>query len=638
MSEIHLGFAVHEIILDEDGKPVDYRFLAVNPGFEKITGLKEADIKGKTVRDVLPEIEDHWIDAYGSVALTGEPVRFENYSRELDRYFEVHAYRSAPNQFVTVFTDATDRRQAEVELQRNEWLLLATQRLAKIGGWELDLENSVTFWTDQVYRIHDMNPGDFSSIDEAIQLSLECYHPDDRAAVMESFKKCVELGQPYDQEFPFTTTKGRKIWIRTIASPVVENGKIVKVVGYLMDISDQKRGEQEKLLLERQVQHAQKLESLGVLAGGIAHDFNNLLMGIMGNADLALHIVSSDDPARMHLLEIDKAALRAADLAKQMLAYSGRGRFLVEQVNLNALVEETGHLLEVSISKKATLKFDLADELPDFRGDPTQIGQVVMNLITNASEAIGDIGGDIVLTTGTETCDREYLDSVNDVLLASLDEPLKEGRYVYMQVTDTGGGMDAVTKEKIFDPFFTTKFTGRGLGMSSVLGIICGHKGAIEIETEAGKGTTFRVLFPVSDAEDAAPESEKRTVEPTVWKGTGTVLIVDDEDSVRAVAKGMLGVLGFDTLEAPDGRRALEMFRENVETIACVLLDFKMPHMDGVETFREMHRISPTVKAILCSGFNETDTTDQLDEGIAGFLQKPYRMAVLKEKIKDVLA
>jgi two-component system cell cycle sensor histidine kinase/response regulator CckA len=455
---------------------------------------------------------------------------------------------------------------------------------------------------------------------------------------MESFKKCADDGEPYDQEYPFTTTKGRKTWIRTIASPVVEDGKIVKVVGYLMDINDQKRGEQEKLLLERQVQHAQKLESLGVLAGGIAHDFNNLLMGIMGNADLALHVLSSEDPARMHLLEIDKTALRAAELAKQMLAYSGRGRFLIEHINLNALVEETGHLLEVSISKKAILKFNLAEELPNFRGDPTQVGQVVMNLITNASEAIGDSGGDIVLTTGTKTCDREYLDSVNDVLLASLDEPLKGGQYVYMEVSDSGCGMVAGTTDMIFDPFFTTKFTGRGLGMSSVLGIICGHKGAIEVESEVGEGTTFRVLFPVNDAKDTAPASKKIAIEPTIWKGTGTVLIVDDEESVRTVAKGMLGVLGFDTLEAPDGCRALEIFRENVETITCVLLDFKMPHMDGVETFREMRRISPTVKAILCSGFNETDSTERLDEGIAGFLQKPYRMAALKEKIRETLA
>ena len=320
-----------------------------------------------------------------------------------------------------------------------------------------------------------------------------------------------------------------------------------------------------------------------------------------------------------------------------MLAYSGRGRFQIEHVNLNALVEETGHLLEVSISKKAILKFDLAEELPDFKGDPTQIGQVVMNLITNASEAIGDIGGDIVLTTGTKICDREYLDGVNDVLLASLDEPLEEGQYVYMEVTDTGCGMDAGTTEKIFDPFFTTKFTGRGLGMSSLLGIICGHKGAIEIESEVGEGTTFRILLPVNDAKDTAPEPKKSTTEPTIWKGSGTVLIVDDEDSVRTVAKGMLGMLGFDTLEAPDGRRAIEIFRENVETITCVLLDFKMPHMDGVETFREMRRISPTVKAILCSGFNESDSTEQLDEGMAGFLQKPYRMAALKEKIRETL-
>ena len=238
---------------------------------------------------------------------------------------------------------------------------------------------------------------------------------------------------------------------------------------------------------------------LGVLAGGIAHDFNNLLMAILGNAGLALEELSSLSPARGSIEEIEKAATRAAELAKQMLAYSGKGRFVVEPIDVCRLVEEMAHLLEVSISKKVVLKYDFADDLPTIDGDVTQIRQVVMNLITNASEAIGGKTGVIALSTGTMYCDRACLDEINDTVRAGLDRPLPEGAYVYFEVADTGCGMDAKTIEKIFDPFFTTKFTGRGLGMSAVLGIVRGHKGALMISSEVGRGTTFRVLFPVTE-------------------------------------------------------------------------------------------------------------------------------------------
>ena len=408
------------------------------------------------------------------------------------------------------------------------------------------------------------------------------------------------------------------------------------------EVTERKQAEEERLSLERQVQHAQKLESLGVLAGGIAHDFNNLLMAILGNADLALGELSPMSPARDNLQEIEKASRRAAGLAKQMLAYSGKGRFVVEPIELGELVKEMAHLLEVSISKKVVLKYNFAENLPPFDGDVTQIRQVVMNLITNASEAIGDKSGAIALSTGAMDCDRAYLDGVNEVLRAGLDEPLPEGVYTYVEVADTGCGMDAETIQKIFDPFFTTKFTGRGLGMSAVLGIVRGHQGAIKIYSEVGKGTTFKLLFPASEPPEEERElaqAKQGTSEDVPVPGfSGTILLVDDEETVRVVSKQMLERMGFTVLTAPDGREALKVFREHAGEIVCVLLDLTMPHMDGDEAFREMRRLHPGVTVILCSGYNEQDATQRFPgKGLAGFIQKPYTLAALEEKLREVL-
>ncbi len=405
-----------------------------------------------------------------------------------------------------------------------------------------------------------------------------------------------------------------------------------------IDVSERRKAEADKLALERQVQHAQKLESLGVLAGGIAHDFNNLLMAILGNADLALDELSPMSPARGNILAIEKASKRAAELAKQMLAYSGKGRFVIEPIDAGKLTEEMAHLLEVSVSKRVVLKYNFSPNLPTFDGDATQIRQIVMNLITNASESIGEKSGVIALSTGAMCCDRAYLDGVNEVLRAALDDTLPEGVYVYFEVADTGCGMDATTVAKIFDPFFTTKFTGRGLGMSAVLGIVRGHKGAIKIYSEIGKGTTFKILFPANDFDDggaAQRESDELAVD---WRGTGTVLVADDEESVCAVGRQMLERMGFQALTAPDGREALKLFREHSDAITCVLLDLTMPHMDGEETFRELRRICPGITVVLCSGYNEQDAIQRFaGKGLAGFIQKPYNMATLRNKLREVL-
>ena len=315
-----------------------------------------------------------------------------------------------------------------------------------------------------------------------------------------------------------------------------------------------------------------------------------------------------------------------------MLAYSGKGRFVVEAMSLNRLVKEMAHLLEVTISKKVILKFDLAENLPAIEADASQVRQIVMNLITNASEAIGDRSGAITLASGVMEISRAYLKEVY------LDEDLLEGYYIFLEVADTGCGMDEATRAKLFDPFFTTKFAGLGLGMSAVLGIVRGHGGAIKIYSEVGKGTTVKVLFPSSEEAPRKRPSGQDAESPTAWRGDGSILVADDEEGVLAMAKMMLERAGFKVLTARDGAEAVELFRDHADEISAVLLDMTMPKLNGEEAFCEMRQIRSDVCVILSSGYDEQDATDRfVGKGLAGFLQKPYDFDTLLTKLRQVL-
>ena len=397
-----------------------------------------------------------------------------------------------------------------------------------------------------------------------------------------------------------------------------------------LDITDRRLAEEERRGLAIRMQHTQKLESLGVLAGGIAHDFNNILMAILGNASLTLEDMSPADPSRENIVDIEKAARHAADLCKQMLAYSGKGRFVIEPLDIGEVIEDMSHLLEVTASKKAVLRYALAESLPAVEADAAQIRQVVMNLVSNASEAIGEKSGVISIHTGVTTCDHDYLSETY------LDEDLEEGDYVFIEVADTGCGMDHATRERMFEPFFTTKFTGRGLGMAAVLGIIRGHRGAVKIYSEVGQGTTIKALFPcVSDA--PRPIDGDRTND-TDWEGSGAVLVVDDEETVRTLAKRMLERTGFSVFLAADGVEGVNVFRNHADEIGCILLDLTMPHMDGEEAFRELRKLRDDVPIIMSSGYNEQEVTQRfVGKGLAGFIQKPYERLALLNTIRQVL-
>lgn len=529
--------------------------------------------------------------------------------------------------FSEILSSYTERKQAEENLRKSEWRLASAASLAHVGHWDWDIPSGEIFWSDETYRIHGMEPGEFHPNLESF---IGGIHEKDRDKVRAEMERAVQQGSTCRMEFRFYRKDGEERVGHSISDVHYEEGTPVRMSGTMQDITELRRAEQERRNLETQIQQAQKLESLGVLAGGIAHDFNNLLVSVIGNADLALLEMSPVSPARECIEQIQKAAHHAAELTRQMLAYSGKGKFVVQPVQLTELVEEMVHLLQVSISKKATLNLSLQSSLPLIEADVTQMRQIVMNLITNASEALGENSGIIRLSTGIQYCKREYFHQTY------LGEELPEGNYVFLEVSDTGCGMDAETVQKIFEPFFSTKFTGRGLGLAAVLGIVRGHQGALLVSSLPGQGTTFKVLFPASSHAivPSSPDSEETRIE----KGLETILVVDDEETVRALVSRTLTKAGYSVLLAADGIEALEVFQKQEEMIHLVLLDLTMPRLSGEETFAEIKRLHPAVPIMLSSGYNEQDISARFSgKDLAGFIQKPYRIHHLLQKIQTVL-
>ncbi|MDQ6984464.1 MAG: response regulator, partial [Ghiorsea sp.] len=357
--------------------------------------------------------------------------------------------------------------------------------------------------------------------------------------------------------------------------------------------------------------------------------FNNILTAILGNAGLALSKLPATSPINSYISNITQASHKAADLCKQMLAYSGKGQFIIKPILLSELVEDMKQLLHVSIAKNVVLRLDLSTQIPAINADVTQMQQVIMNLVINAAEAIDTNSGSISISTGVMRVDQHYLTTT------FLEESLELGQYVYLEVSDTGCGMSEETQKKIFEPFFTTKFTGRGLGMAAILGIVRGHNGAIKVYSEENKGSTFKLLFPCSEEKaESLASPESRQIQ---FQSSGCVLVVDDEETIREVAESMLKDLGLTCLMAADGIEAIEVFKKNHATIDVVLLDMTMPRMGGEDTFSELCRIDPDVKVILSSGYTEQDATNRFTgKGLAGFLQKPYAPQLFAEKLSHV--
>ncbi|MGO9893556.1 MAG: PAS domain S-box protein [Bryobacteraceae bacterium] len=437
-------------------------------------------------------------------------------------------------------------------------------------------------------------------------------------------QKAASTGQPVrDYELDFVFEDGSSGNLLGDAVPMLgEDGRPRGAVGVFVDITERKRA-------EASLREAQKLESLGLLAGGVAHDFNNLLVGVIGNASLALELLTPGHPATELLDGVIKTGQQAAHLTRQMLAYAGKGKFLVEALNLSALIPEMAGLIRTSISKKIALQLDLEEDLPPIQADCGQVQQVFMNLALNAAEAIGSYGGLITIKTGVQDVDDRYIRFHPEAAA------LPPEKYVYLEVRDTGCGMDDATRARIFDPFFSTKFTGRGLGLAAVAGILRGHQGAIAVSTAPGKGSCFTVLFPA-----AARVSEERPAAPrsTALRGSGVVVVVDDEKLVREMMKKVLERYGYTVLLAESGLAAMDLLRRHPGDIALVVLDLSMPRMSGEEALPELRKIRPEVKILVSSGYNESETMTMFKgQRVSGFIQKPFTGVGLAEKVKVCL-
>ena len=481
-----------------------------------------------------------------------------------------------------------------------------------IGTWNAGAERLYGYCADEVlgYNVNRLTPANRSEEEARILGKL---HKGERVDHVETLR---------------VRKDGTLLEVSLTISPIrSESGEIVGASQVARDITEQKRAAEH-------LRQTQKLESLGVLAGGIAHDFNNLLVGILGNANLALDLLPSDSPGVVPIQAVVSAGEKAAELTRQMLAYSGHGRFVLKRINLSAYIRQVMPLIEAAISRTVELRLDLVEDLSAIEADTAQMQQLLMNLVINGAEAIPDgKPGTVTVTTRREEVDEHSVHSPT----GSVSCDLKQGTYVVLEVQDNGTGMDEQTQARIFEPFFTTKFTGRGLGLAAVLGIVRGHSGAIHVLSTPGGGSTFRVLLPAAAVQqDSAREQLQRADSLTGW---GTVLFIDDEEIVRSLAERALKTHGYTVLLAKDGEQGLKLFRENADNIRGVVLDLTMPVMSGEETLRRLKEIRTDIPVILSSGFGEMEAMSRFKgQGLAGFLQKPYQSTLLLKKVGEIMA
>ena len=520
-------------------------------------------------------------------------------------------------------------RRSQGLLNRSAQLLRQTQSVAKIGGWEIELPSGRMFWTEESYRIHGVEP---SAYEPSADTLPRFYTPESSKLLAAALEATLTRGRPCDLEAERIPSGPERHFVHvTGRAEVDKSGRVVRAYGSFHDITVTKQSALERDRLQQKMLETQKLESLGVLAGGIAHDFNNILTVVMSHAHLArMERVSPE--IEEHLKAITEASRRAAELCQRMLSYAGKGNRILEYVDLSALVRDARPLLEHLVSKKTTLTLDLASPLPATEADAAQLHQVLLNLTVNASEALEDKAGVVRLSTGTTELTAEAIKA-----RAPLSEALP-GSYVFLRVEDSGCGMSADTLSKIFDPFFTTKFTGRGLGLAAVHGICRAHHGALTVSSTVGKGTVFELYLPASPIKAKQSSVRKVSLGSEVPPGKYTVLVADDEDTVRKVAQVSLTKCGYSVVMTRDGREAVDAFKAEPDRFAAVVLDLTMPTVDGAEALRAMRSMRPGLRVLVMSGYGEEETLARLrDCGGASFLRKPFTPEELGERLRQTI-
>jgi two-component system cell cycle sensor histidine kinase/response regulator CckA len=634
-------------VIDNSGmlvavKSLEGRYEIVNRRWEEITGMSRNEVLGKSDEEIFPypigkQFRLNDLEAMESghciekEEMIDDEIRGRLYG--LSTKFALKNQDGSFRGLCVMSIDITARKRAELRLQRSE----EEFRLTFEGA------SDAIFWAGAITGILINCNGAAAKMlemprEEIIGKHQAWLHPPEMADHFAAqFKSTVAMSdQVTDVEAIVISKSGKRIPVHI--KPAVTNvgGRDI-IQGVFRDISELRQAEEEKLALERQFRQAQKLESLGIMAGGIAHDFNNLLQSILGNMELASMRLASDSVAQKYISSAMNSGRHASHLTNLMLTYVGQGIITKKPLNLNELVRENIEMLKTAASTAVSIKLRLSAEQPVILADEAQILQVVMNLLTNAAESIGEQPGIIKLTTRIRNCDQPFLAT------SLLNEKPKPGYYLILEVSDNGCGMSEETVSRLFDPFFTTKFTGRGLGMSAVMGILRAHHGALFVESKVGKGSTFRVLLPIT--ESAHSDTVQESIQPPQDKNastanplSGVVLVVDDEKSVLKVCAKMVKLCGFSVITAHDGIDAVAKFREHAEEIVVVLMDLTMPNMDGIAAMCEIYGIRPDMKVILASGFNEKELSDRITcQPPSGFISKPYSYKVLVETFRRVV-
>ncbi len=598
----------------------------MNAVAERLTGYTESEAAGLPIEEVFHIVNEQTravvdnpvrrvLREGHTVGLANHTVLISKSGAEVpldDSGAPIRSAHGVPEGVVLVFRDITERKRVEDELQQSERRFRTVADAAPVMIWSAQPDKRCDYFnkTWLVFTGHqpDQETGDGW---------VAGIHDEDRERCLQIYSAAFDARVPFSMECRLRRHDGEYHWVFYQGAPRFgSDGEFLGYIGSAVDVEERKSAEEK-------VRQAAKLESLGVLAGGIAHDFNNLLVGIMGNASLLEDYTEPESPARRLVDNLLQASERAAQLTRQMLAYSGRGRFFVEPLDLSEQVRQITTLVQASIPKNVVLRLALDPHLPSMQADAGQIQQLLMNLVINAAEAVPPHGGRVEVATAVDLLDEALIAE------CELADDVVPGRYIALTVCDNGVGMDEETRTKIFDPFFTTKFTGRGLGLAATLGIVRGHRGAIHVTSAPGHGTTFRVFFPTGGPhKEAHPPTKEAVV-----TGSGRVLVVDDEEVVRETAKRALERTGYEVVSACDGDEAIQALSADPCGFDLVLLDMMMPHLSGGDALPRIREVCPGLPVIATSGYNEAEALKRFGNTVDGFIQKPYTVAQLARMV-----
>jgi PAS domain S-box-containing protein len=611
------GVALHEIVCDANGKPVDYRFLDMNPAFEKLTGLKKNDVVGKTVLTILPATESTWIEKYGKVALTGEPISFENYTNALDRHYEVVAFCPKKNQFAVIFSDITERKKSDAAIAAEKERLSVTLRSIGDGVITTDISSNIVIMNKVAeeltgWKLQEVQGQPLSLVFNIINQNTREPHENPVEKVLSS-GNIIELAN----HTLLVSRDGTERIIADSGAPIKDKeSKTIGVVLVFRDMTDKHK------MLDN-LQRIDKLDSLSVLAGGIAHDFNNLLGGIFGYIDMAKELCTADKVASKYLDKALTVFERAKDLTQQLLTFSKDSTPKRKTGQIGELIKENA--VFVLSGTNVSCDYQISDDLWLCDYDENQIGQVIDNVILNAQQAM-PVGGTITISARN----------------ISIENPgallLKPGDYIKVSVSDTGVGIPKNLLKRIFDPFFTTKQKGNGLGLATCYSIIEKHNGYIDVESVPGTGSTFHIYLP------ATLGGKLQNISPIQLKhhGKGCIIVMDDEDYMREIVGDMLSTMGYTPIGAKNGDEALIVCTESVRQgtlISGALFDLTIPGgMGGKETIVKFREKFPDIPVFAASGFSEDPVMARPTEfGFTDSIRKPFKKDELAEMLNKHL-